>query len=114
MGPIWHRAAGPSALPNFRIGYSDFQTDRIREGFIRSRGLGDDVIAIVSTDRRGSGYGLERYLDNPRIDFTRLAGLPGVHFTHSRGFVAKTTVTDVSELKCLLAVAALNAPGKYN
>lgn len=78
--------------------------------FIQSRGLGDEVVGIVSPDRRGSGYGLERYRDNPRLDFTRLAGQPGVHYTHARGFVAKTTVTDVSELKALLARAGVNGP----
>lgn len=75
--------------------------------FIQSRGLGDQVVAIVSPDRRGSGYGLERYRDNPRLDFTRLENQPGVHFTHARGFVAKTSVTDVAELKALLARAAV-------
>jgi hypothetical protein len=75
--------------------------------FIQSRGLGDEVIAIVSPDRRGTGYGLERYRDNPRLDFTRIAGYPGVHFTHTRGFVAKTSITDVAALKALLAHAAV-------
>jgi hypothetical protein len=75
--------------------------------FIESRGLGDAVIAIVSPDRRGPGYGLERYRDNPRLDFTRLEGHPGVHYTNARGFVAKTTVTDVAGLKGLLAHAAV-------
>jgi hypothetical protein len=78
--------------------------------FIQSRGLGDGVVAIVSPDRRSAGYGLERYRDNPRLDFTRLEGQPGVHFTHARGFVAKTTVTDVGELKALLARAAVAVP----
>jgi hypothetical protein len=77
--------------------------------FIQSSGLGQDVIATVSPDRRGPGYGLERYRDNPRLDFTRLSGYPGVHFTHARGFVAKTTVTDVPGLKALLARAAVTA-----
>jgi hypothetical protein len=75
--------------------------------FIESRGLAEQVVGIVSPDRRSTGYGLERFRDNPRLDFTRLAGRPGVHFTHARGFVAKTTVTDVGELKSLLAVAAV-------
>ncbi len=75
--------------------------------FIQSRGLGESVIATVSPDRRGAGYGLERYRDNPRLDFTRLDGQPGVHFTHARGFVAKTSITDVAALKALLARAAV-------
>jgi hypothetical protein len=75
--------------------------------FIQSRGLDGQVVATVSPDRRGPGYGLERYRDNPRLDFTRLAGQPGVHFTHARGFVAKTTITEVAGLKALLARAAV-------
>lgn len=73
--------------------------------FIQSRGLADQVVGIVSPDRRSTGYGLERYRDNPRLDFTRLAGRPGVHFTHARGFIAKSTITDVTELKTLLILA---------
>jgi hypothetical protein len=75
--------------------------------FIRSRGLEDQIIAIVSPDRRSSGYGLERYRDNPRLDFTRLTGQPGVHFAHARGFVAKTTLTALSDLQSLLHRAAI-------
>jgi hypothetical protein len=75
--------------------------------FVQSRGLGDEIVAIVSPDRRGPGYGLERYRDNPRLDFTRINGQPGVHFTHARGFVAKTSLTDVAGLKALLARAAV-------
>jgi len=77
------------------------------DAFIQSRGLGDAVVGIVSPDRRGAGYGLERYRDSPRLDFTRIAGHLGVHYVHARGFVAKTTVTEVSELKALLALAAV-------
>lgn len=75
--------------------------------FIRSRGLENDIVAIVSPDRRGTGYGLERYRDNPRVDFTRLNATPGVHFTHARGFVAKTSITDPAVLKSLLEHAAM-------
>jgi hypothetical protein len=75
--------------------------------FVQSRGLGNEIVGIVSPDRRGAGYGLERYRDNPRLDFTRLDGQPGVHFTHARGFVAKTSITAVAELKALLVRAAV-------
>ena len=76
--------------------------------FIQSRGLEGDVVGIVSPDRRSTGYGLERFRDNPRLDFTRLADRPGVHYAHARGFVAKTTLTDVAALKALLALAAVS------
>ncbi len=77
--------------------------------FIQSRGLESEVVSVVSPDRRGSGYGLERFRDNPRLDFTRIAGRPGVHFVHARGFVAKTTVTDVPTLQAMLVAAAAAA-----
>jgi hypothetical protein len=75
--------------------------------FVQSRGLTNEVVAIVSPDRRGTGYGLERFRDNPRLDFTRVAQRPGVHFAHARGFVAKTTATNVADLKAILAAAAV-------
>lgn len=81
------------------------------DAFIQHRGLGEEVIGIVSPDRRGSGYGLERYRDHPRLDFTRLIGSPGVHYVHARGFVAKTTVTDIAGLQALLALAAVPDAG---
>jgi hypothetical protein len=76
--------------------------------FIQSRGLERDVVGFVSPDRRSAGYALERFQDNPRLDFTRIAGQPGVHFTHARGFVAKTSLTGVAELQALLALAAVD------
>lgn len=75
--------------------------------FVQSRGLEKEIVGVVSPDRRGHGYGLERFRDNARLDFTRIAGRPGVHFVHARGFVAKTSLTGVAELKGLLAAAAV-------
>jgi hypothetical protein len=67
-----------------------------------------DVVALVYPDRRSSGYGLSRYRDNMRVDFTRLEGEPDVHFAHARGFVAKTTATDPQRLKKLLSKAQVD------
>ncbi|MSU23757.1 MAG: hypothetical protein EXS32_08040 [Opitutus sp.] len=73
--------------------------------FIASRGLSDQVVGLVYPDRRSAGYGLSRFRDNARLDFTRLAGHPAVHFAHARGFVAKTSATDIGVLKKLLITA---------
>ena len=73
--------------------------------FIVSRGLVHEVIGTVYPDRRSTGYGLSRFRDNSRLDFTRLVGQPGVHFTHARGFVAKTSVAEVEQLKQLMIQA---------
>lgn len=82
------------------------------ERFIETRGLGAIVVGMVYPDRRSTGYGLSRYQDNARLDFTRIADNPGVHFVHARGFVAKTSATEIAQLKQLLirAGTAISAP----
>lgn len=80
--------------------------------FIQSRGLAESVVGTVSPDRRSTGYGLSRFRDNPRLDFTRIANRPEVHFAHARGFVAKTSASDVAVLKQLIVQAGTApAPG---
>jgi len=49
-------------------------------------------------DRRGTRYGLSRHEDSPLLDFTRISDEPDVHFAHARGFVAKTTATELERL----------------
>ena len=79
------------------------------EQFIESRGLTAEIVGTVYPDRRSAGYGLARFQDNARLDFTRLAGCPDVHFTHARGFVAKTSAADVSRLQQLVSLAGVSA-----
>lgn len=80
--------------------------------YIEASGLAATVVGTVVPDRRSPGYGLSRFQDNPRLDFTRIATSPGVHFAHARGFVAKTSLTAPTELKALLTAAGSNAaPG---
>jgi hypothetical protein len=64
-----------------------------------------DIRTISRGIHRSTGYGLSRFQDNPRLDFTRIADAPGVHFAHARGFVAKTSLTDHAHLKALLVRA---------
>lgn len=61
------------------------------------------VAGLVYPDRRGSGFALSRHNDHPNLDFTRIQEAPDVHFAHARGFVAKTSATDPSRLRELLA-----------
>lgn len=68
--------------------------------FIES--LSVPVAGMIYPDRRSEGYGLSRYEDHPRLDFTRVADHPKVHFAHARGFIAKTTATDPEELQALM------------
>ncbi|MCH7224993.1 MYG1 family protein [Haloferula sp. A504] len=68
-------------------------------------GMEEATSGLVYPDRRGPGYGLSRFRDDPRFDFTRIEGEPDVHFAHARGFVAKTSATDPERLKELLRLA---------
>ncbi len=62
-----------------------------------------DIAGILSPDKRGSGYGLARFDDDLRLDFTQIADEADVHFAHRQGFIAKSTATDPERLKSLLA-----------
>ncbi len=59
--------------------------------------------ALIYPDRRGEGYGLSRYHDNPNFDFSKISDEPEVHFAHARGFLAKTSATAKSRLLELAA-----------
>ncbi len=72
---------------------------------IKELGLEDEVVAMVYPDSRGTGYGMRRYNDNPCLDFCRLQEEPEVHFTHTRGFIAKTSCIDPGRLKQMLLLA---------
>jgi len=75
------------------------------ERYIEAKNLAGKIVGTVAPDRRSTGYGLSRFQDNPRLDFTRIADAPGVHFAHARGFVAKTSLTDHALIKALLTRA---------
>ena len=75
------------------------------ERYIEAQNLAAKIVGTVAPDRRSPGYGLSRFQDNPRLDFTRIADAPGVHFAHARGFVAKTSLTDHAQIKALLVRA---------
>lgn len=73
--------------------------------YIMQKGLENTVLAMVYPDRRGQGYGMRRFNDDQRMDFTKLEGGPDVHFTHAQGFIAKTSTTDPERLKQMLNIA---------
>jgi hypothetical protein len=73
--------------------------------YLESIGKGSAVAALIYPDRRGSGYGLSRHNDDPRYDFTRIEKERDVHFAHARGFVAKTSASELTRVKELLALA---------
>ena len=75
------------------------------ERYLESAGLATRVMGLVYPDRRSAGYGLSRFRDHPGLDFTRLRTCPDVHFAHARGFVAKTSASEVTRLRELVAQA---------
>ncbi len=78
--------------------------------YLESIGRAETVAALVYPDRRGAGYGLSRHNDSPLFDFTRIGGEPDVHFAHARGFVAKTSATEIRRLEELLGAAFAGDP----
>jgi hypothetical protein len=80
--------------------------------FVEEKGLTREVVGLVYPDRRGGGYGLSRFRDNLRLDFTRIAGEADVHFAHARGFVAKTSASEPARLRELLVLAGTGAPSR--
>lgn len=74
--------------------------------FIVAAGLEQQIGATVYPDRRGTGYGISRYEDDPRLDFSRLEGQPDVHFAHKSGFLCKTSATEPERLRALIRLAA--------
>jgi hypothetical protein len=69
---------------------------------VKELGLEEEVVAMVYPDSRGQGYGMRRFNDSPVLDFGKLSAEPEVHFTHNRGFIAKTSCTEISRLKELI------------
>ena len=75
------------------------------ENFIRAQGLDKEIAAIVYPDRRGPGYGIGRFEDHPKLDFSRVEAEADVHFAHKSGFMCKSTATDPDRLKALIVAA---------
>jgi hypothetical protein len=69
---------------------------------------GRQVIAMVYPDRRGAGFALSRFNDDLRMDFTRISAEGDVHFAHARGFVAKSSATDLGRIRDLLNMSRVS------
>lgn len=75
------------------------------KNYIRAHALQGTVAAMVYPDRRGDGYGIGRYEDHPRLDFSRVGDQADVHFAHKSGFMCKTTASAPERLRELIAAA---------
>jgi hypothetical protein len=72
---------------------------------IRAEGLEQTIAAIVYPDRRGRGYGIARYEDHPKLDFSRVEHDADVVFAHKSGFMCKTSATAPARLRELIVAA---------
>ncbi len=77
---------------------------------VEKLGLEEEIIALVYPDSRGTGYGMRRFNDDPRMEFTQINAEEDVHFTHARGFIAKTSSGDAERLKELLRRSYRTSP----
>lgn len=75
------------------------------KNFIRARELQATIAAIVYPDRRGEGYGIARYEDHPRLDFSRVGEEADVVFAHKSGFMCKVSATEPDRLRDLVRAA---------
>ena len=78
------------------------------ERYVERIGMDAEMMALVYPDRRGSGYGLSRYRDHQAMNFSQIESEPDVHFAHARGFVAKSSATEVDRLQELLQIAMIS------
>jgi hypothetical protein len=74
-------------------------------GHVIALGLEEEVLALIYPDSRGKGYGMRRFNDDQRLDFSPLEAEADVHFAHARGFIAKTSSAEVERLKVLVSAA---------
>jgi hypothetical protein len=72
---------------------------------VKALGMEEEILALVYPDSRGEGYGMRRFNDDLRLDFSLLTEEDDVHFAHARGFIAKTSGMEVDRLKTLLTKA---------
>ncbi len=75
------------------------------EKYIETEERAQGCVAMIYPDRRGDGYGMARYNDDLRLEFTKVSDCDDVHFAHNAGFIAKTSATDEERLKELLKMA---------
>ena len=104
----WAIPAGADVIEALYLPRTDAPADEpssMLGSYIRATKLERVIAAIVYPDRRGDGFGIGRYEDHPRLDFSRVEGEPDVHFAHKSGFMCKTTASDPARLQQLIALA---------
>ncbi len=105
---VWSLSADGQEFKALYMPRTDPLPDEASAGLgrhVERLGLENEILALVYPDSRGKGYGLRRFNDDPRLDFTQIDAQPDVHFTHARGFIAKTSAEQVERLHELLRAA---------
>jgi len=105
VSEIWEVGEGAESFRVLFLPRSENVADDASAGLARyAAGLPAEkcVVGMVYPDRRGGGFALSRYNDHLGFDFTRVGGEPDVHFAHARGFVAKSSATDLGRIRELL------------
>ncbi|MDB2640806.1 MYG1 family protein, partial [Akkermansiaceae bacterium] len=99
---IWEMTSGKKALFLPRTNPLPDETSMGMGRYVEDIGMEEEIVALVYPDRRGEGYGLSRFNDDKRMEFTRIGDEVDVHFAHNKGFIAKTSSADTDRLKVLL------------
>ena len=68
-----------------------------------------EVSVVVSNDTRGEGLSFFRRNENPNVDFSKVAGHPGVIYASEEGQLAKTESEIPMKKRMILIEAALNS-----
>lgn len=107
----WRIPCGDDVIETLYLPRSEEEEEEADEpsamlgSYVRAQKLEGVIAALVYPDRRGEGFGLGRYEDHPRLDFSRVEGEPDVHFAHQSGFMCKTSASDRKRLEALVALA---------
>lgn len=99
---VWEMESGFKALFMPRTEPLPEETSMGMGRYVEELGLQEEVVAMVYPDRRGEGYGMSRFNDDKRMEFTRVGDEPDVHFAHNKGFIAKTSANQIDRLKLLI------------
>ena len=104
----WSIPHGPTTIEALYLPRTSAEPDEpsaMLGSYIRAMSLDGVIAAIVYPDRRGGGFGIGRYEDHPRLDFSKVEAEADVHFAHKSGFMCKTTATAPERLRELVTLA---------
>jgi GNAT superfamily N-acetyltransferase len=102
---IWMMVQGSSEWKVLFMPYTESPPEEVSGALgwhVKALGLEEEILALVYPDSRGKGYGMRRFNDDQRLDFSLLQNEADIRFAHARGFIAKTSSTDPDRLKALL------------